>query len=98
MQEGFLLGEARCHSVENITDSQAAGTREEKKLCEHCACVHVCVCVCVCVHASIMMNSFSFQPGIQSFVCFQERFRYVCKETLLSHTFPIHYQNTVTCY
>ena len=57
MQEGFLLGEARCHSVENITDSQAAGTREEKKLCEHCACVCVCVCehcacVCVCVCVS----------------------------------------------
>ena len=57
MQEGFLLGEARCHSVENITDSQAAGTREEKKLCEHCACVHVCVCACLYYDEQLLFST-----------------------------------------
>lgn len=33
MQEGFLLGEVHTHNVENITDSQSSGTREEKRLC-----------------------------------------------------------------
>ena len=54
VQEGFLLGGVRSHSVADITDSQAHSVREEKNTCElrcfiscmlHGLCRYPVVCV-----------------------------------------------------
>lgn len=35
LQEGFLFGKVHSHQVDNITDSQSTGRKEERKICLH---------------------------------------------------------------